>query len=84
MDLLMPELDGTDAIRRIQSHAKSSGQSEPLFVVISSTISSNNRDVLRQLGVTLMLEKPISQQKITDILMAASAHKLKAAVKAAS
>lgn len=64
MDLEMPEMDGLATTKWILS----SINEPPAIIAVTSNYSSHTRSQCHQLGMIHYIEKPVSLQKIRDIL----------------
>jgi CheY-like chemotaxis protein len=68
MDLVMPEMDGHEASRRIIADAKSKNLPLPLIIAITSTVNETLRTKLLESGFTEVLEKPLTMSQINMAL----------------
>ncbi|KAJ3267721.1 hypothetical protein HK104_005678, partial [Borealophlyctis nickersoniae] len=64
MDLEMPIMGGQEATRRLRG----SGFEAPIIVTTANLSKAEDDNALRQFGVTEVLTKPITRQKVADVL----------------
>jgi len=72
LDLLMPEMTGTDFLNEIQND-----EHQCFVVVVSSNFQKPVQDRVLNLGAHLFIEKPITMEKIQRIMTAYHAFKEK-------
>lgn len=65
MDLQMPEMDGIEATREILNN---SGASQPNIIAMTANVSIKNRTLCLDAGMVDYVAKPVSLDKIKDIL----------------
>jgi CheY-like chemotaxis protein len=65
LDLSMPRLSGTDVVRWLQAHPD---RLEGLTVVVLSASAHSERPMLNELGVTLVLPKPVRIQQLSELI----------------
>lgn len=63
LDLTMPEIRGEDILARIRETDKDSK-----IIVVSADIQQKTKETVMALGANMMLNKPISAEKIADAL----------------
>ncbi len=68
MDLVMPEMDGHEATRRIIAHAKSKNLPVPAIIAITSTVNEGLKERLLETGFADVLEKPITMIQLSTAL----------------
>ena len=71
MDLCLPDMDGLEVIRRLQQ-CLPGGAAAPVFVIISGTNPERRRHELEALGISQALVKPITSQRLLNIVTAAT------------
>jgi CheY-like chemotaxis protein len=67
MDLLMPEMDGLEATRRIRQMESATGAHLPI-VAVTACATDNDRDACFEAGMDGYLTKPFNPQKLAEIL----------------
>lgn len=65
MDLRMPEMSGLTAIRQLRAERRGGGEH---VVVVTADLTPGARDLCKAAGADDFLEKPISLQKLMDIV----------------
>ncbi|HHM02387.1 MAG TPA: response regulator [Caldithrix abyssi] len=65
MDLQMPELDGLQATRRILSEAP---ENKPFIIAMTANVSQEDRDLCLQAGMVDYIAKPISLEKVKEMI----------------
>lgn len=65
LDLTMPRMDGADVVRWLQAHPD---VAPSMRVVVVTAWAVNNRALLAELGVETVLEKPLSMQRLNDLI----------------
>ena len=68
MDLIMPEMDGIEASKRIISHAQSTGAKMPIIIAITATVNDELKVRLKNIGIDTAFEKPLSMTQINQSL----------------
>jgi PAS domain S-box-containing protein len=69
MDVMMPEMDGIEATRRIRARA-GPNQSVPIIAVTANAFSQDQRDCL-DAGMSGFLAKPMTRDKLAEAILAA-------------
>jgi len=62
MDHLMPEMDGVETVKQI--FFLSSGEKRPMIIGVSATIDKEVMDAFLGVGVSELLEKPVTMDKL--------------------
>ncbi|MCW2793037.1 MAG: mprA 3 [Nocardioides sp.] len=65
LDMSMPRLSGIDVVRWLHAHPD---RLEGLSIVVVSAAAHEERPMLNELGVTLMLPKPVRIQQLSDVI----------------
>lgn len=65
LDLTMPRMDGAAVVRWLQARPE---VAPAMRVVVVTAWAVNNRALLAELGVETVLEKPLSMQRLTDLI----------------
>jgi len=65
LDLSMPRLSGLDVVRWLHAHPD---RLDGLTIAVLSASAHAERPVLNELGVTLVLPKPVRIQQLTEIV----------------
>jgi CheY-like chemotaxis protein len=65
LDLSMPRLTGLDVVRWLQAHPD---RLDGLTIAVLSASAHEERPMLNELGVTLVLPKPVRLQQLSEIL----------------
>jgi CheY-like chemotaxis protein len=65
LDLSMPRLSGLDVVRWLHAHPD---RLEGLTIAVLSASAHAERPILNELGVTLVLPKPVRLQHLTELL----------------
>lgn len=66
MDHLMPEMDGVETVKQILF--LSSGEKRPMIIGVSATIDEEVTDAFLRVGVSELLEKPVTVDKLEEKL----------------
>ncbi len=64
MDLQMPDMDGTDATRAIQSHYQSKGEAKPPVIALTAHATDQHRKLCLDAGMDGFLTKPVDRTKL--------------------
>ena len=65
LDLTMPRMSGEEVVRWLREHPD---RGEGLDVVVVSAWAGEQRAVLQELGVTMVLPKPLRGQQLRDLI----------------
>ncbi|UUZ57598.1 response regulator [Nocardioides sp. B-3] len=65
LDLSMPRMGGEDVVRWLNGHPE---QAAGLRVVVITARAGERRGVLRELGVSSVLHKPLRTQQLRDLI----------------
>nr|WP_281385868.1 response regulator [Nocardioides luti] len=65
LDLSMPRLTGVDVVRWLHAHPE---HADGLTVAVLSASAHAERPMLNELGVTLVLPKPVRIQQLSDLI----------------
>ena len=65
LDLSMPRLSGLDVVRWLHAHPE---RLEGLTIAVLSASAHAERPILNELGVTLVLPKPVRMQQLAELL----------------
>ncbi len=65
LDLTMPRMDGAAVVRWLQAHPD---VAPTMRVVVVTAWAVNNKELLSELGVETVLEKPLSMQRLNDLI----------------
>jgi CheY-like chemotaxis protein len=65
LDMSMPRLSGMDVVRWLHAHPD---RLEGLSIVVVSAAAHDERPMLNELGVTLMLPKPVRLQQLSEVI----------------
>lgn len=65
LDLSMPRLSGVEVVRWLHAHPD---RLEGLTIVVLSASAHAERPMLNELGVTLVLPKPVRLQQLSDVI----------------
>lgn len=84
MDLVMPEMDGMEACKRIMTQAKSAGLPPPTIIAVTASNSPEISSKLTEIGFSGSYEKPISNSQVREIISLKQQELVIAATKAAS
>ena len=84
MDLVMPEMDGIEACKRILTQAKSAGLPPPTIIAITPSTSPDVASKLTEIGFSGSYEKPISNAQVRQVISSKQQELMAAATKAAS
>ncbi|WP_187359948.1 ATP-binding protein [Chitinolyticbacter meiyuanensis] len=68
MDLQMPELGGVEASRLIRARETATGRTRQPIVALSANVLEADREECHAAGIDDYLEKPLSQQRLDDML----------------
>ena len=68
LDLVMPEMDGIEACRRILAQAKASGLPAPHLIAITGSINPEIEKQLFEIGFLAAYEKPISMSQVNEAI----------------
>lgn len=66
MDHLMPEMDGVETVKQILF--LSNGEKSPIIVGVSATIDEEVVEAFQKVGVSELLEKPVTMEKLEEKL----------------
>lgn len=66
LDFTMPRMDGADVVRWLKAHPD---VAPTMRVVVVTAWAVNNRAIMADLGVETVLEKPLSMQRLTDLIV---------------
>ena len=66
MDYLMPEMDGVETVKQILF--LSSGEKRPMIIGVSATIDEEVTEAFLRVGVSELLEKPVTMDKLEEKL----------------
>jgi CheY-like chemotaxis protein len=70
LDMSMPHLSGMDVVRWLHAHPD---RLQGLSIVVVSAAAHEERPMLNELGVTMMLPKPVRIQQLSDVIDAVRA-----------
>ncbi|WP_457208521.1 response regulator [Nocardioides sp. P5_C9_2] len=65
LDLTMPRMSGEEVVRWLREHPD---RGQDLDVVVISAWAGEQRAVLQELGVTMVLPKPLRGQQLRDLI----------------
>jgi CheY-like chemotaxis protein len=65
LDMSMPHLSGMDVVRWLHAHPD---RLQGLSIVVVSAAAHEERPMLNELGVTMMLPKPVRIQQLSDVI----------------
>ena len=68
LDLLMPEMDGFEAARRIRKVPRGDAQIIPV-IAMSAKDSQEDIDACREAGMNAYIAKPVEPQKLYQVLV---------------
>jgi signal transduction histidine kinase/CheY-like chemotaxis protein len=74
MDLVMPEMDGLEATRRILAHVKAKGLPTPTIIAVTATATPESTASLKAIGFADVLEKPITLNQLKKTILLAMAN----------
>jgi len=67
MDMVMPDMDGLEATRRLRQHA-SPAVSQVVVIGLTANSSSRDRERCLEAGMQEMLAKPMDTQQVKDVI----------------
>jgi two-component system, sensor histidine kinase and response regulator len=70
MDGEMPEVDGFEATRRIRTREQPNGRRVPI-IAMTASVMSGNRERFLAVGMDEYVTKPISSDRLREVLHAA-------------
>jgi CheY-like chemotaxis protein len=65
LDLMMPRMSGIDVARWLNAHPE---HLEGMTVAVVSASAREERPILNELGISLLLPKPVRRQELTDLV----------------